>query len=98
MATKEDILGKLRLVKDPELGINIVDLGLIYEVGIKEKKVLIKMTFTTPACPMMNYMLMQAKERLEELPDLDIEIEIVFDPPWSPERLSKEAKLRLGMI
>jgi metal-sulfur cluster biosynthetic enzyme len=98
MVTKDEILDKLREVKDPELGINIVDLGLIYEVDIEDKKVLIKMTFTTPACPMMNYMLMQVKERLEELPDLEIEIDIVFDPPWSPERLSEKAKLKLGII
>lgn len=103
MATKQEILDKLNEVKDPELGISIVDLGLIYEIEIKEKvpdkpqDISIKMTFTTPACPMMNYMLQQIKERLEEIKDVDIEINIVFDPPWTPERMSKKARIKLGM-
>jgi metal-sulfur cluster biosynthetic enzyme len=98
MVKKQDILDKLSEVKDPELGVNIVDLGLIYDVKVKGKDVAIKMTFTTPACPMMNYMLEMAKQKLEELEELDIEISIVFDPPWTPERMSKKAKIKLGMI
>lgn len=98
MVTKQDILDKLSEVQDPELGVSIVDLGLIYEITIKGKDVAINMTFTTPACPMMNYMLEQVKQKLEELEELDIEINIVFDPPWTPERMSKKAKAKLGMI
>lgn len=99
MVTKQDILDKLSQVNDPELGINIVELGLIYDIDIKKNNVLIKMTFTTPACPMMNYMLEQVKEKLEEFgDDVDIEVDIVFDPPWTPDRLSDKAKARLGML
>ena len=104
MVTEKDILGKLSQVKDPELGINIVDLGLVYEINVKEKEkdkpqdISIKMTFTTPACPMMNHILQQVKERLDEIDDADIEVDIVFEPLWTPERMSKEAKMKLGMI
>jgi len=104
MVTKEEILDKLSQVKDPELGIDIVELGLIYEVDIKEKEegkpqdISIKMTFTTPACPMMNLMLQQVKERLDEIEDVNIEVNIVFEPLWTPDRMNKNAKMKLGMI
>ncbi|MBU0532351.1 metal-sulfur cluster assembly factor [Candidatus Micrarchaeota archaeon] len=97
MVTKKEILNKLNQVNDPELAVSIVDLGLIYEIKIKEK-VYIKMTFTTPACPMMNYMLQQVKEKLDEIEGVDIEVDIVFDPPWTPERMSKKAKMKLGIL
>ena len=104
MVEKEEILEKLAQVIDPELGLNIVDLGLIYEIDIKEKekdelqKVFIKMTFTTPACPLMGEMIEEVKRRLDELPELDIEVSIVFDPLWTPEMMSEKAKAKLGII
>ncbi|MBD3210471.1 DUF59 domain-containing protein [Candidatus Micrarchaeota archaeon] len=98
MVSKKEIKEKLGQVQDPELGINIVDLGLIYDIKTEKEKVYIKMTFTTPACPMMNYMLEQVKQKLEELENADIEISVVFDPPWTPDRLSDKAKAKLGMI
>lgn len=105
MVTKEEILEKLTQVEDPELGMNIVDLGLIYEIQIDEKKpedklqhVSIKMTFTTPACPMINEMLHDIQSKLDVLSDLDIEVNVVFDPLWSPEMMSNRAKIKLGLI
>ncbi|HSB47548.1 MAG TPA: metal-sulfur cluster assembly factor [Candidatus Bilamarchaeum sp.] len=104
MALKKDILGKLSEVSDPELGMNIVDLGLIYEVDVKERregelqKVLIKMTFTTPACPMINEMLHEIQAKLDEIKNLDVELTVVFDPPWSPEMMSEKAKIKLGIV
>ncbi|MBI5224223.1 metal-sulfur cluster assembly factor [Candidatus Micrarchaeota archaeon] len=104
MVTKDEILSKLREVEDPELGMNIVDLGLIYEVDIKDKvesnpqKVFIRMTFTTPACPMINEMLHEIQSRLDELPELDIEVSVVFDPLWNPDMMTDRAKIRLGLI
>lgn len=104
MVTKQDILGKLSLVTDPELGISIVDLGLVYEIDIRPKKegkmqeVFIKITFTTPACPLMNEMLRNITEKLDEFKDLDIGLSVVFDPPWTPDRMSERAKIRLGMV
>jgi len=98
MVTRQEILDKLGRVIDPELGVSIVDLGLIYEVRVKGKEVRIKMTFTTPACPMMNELLDDMKRRLEELGELDIGISIVFEPLWTPDRMSKKAKIKLGML
>jgi len=98
MVTEKDITDKLREVIDPELGINIVDMGLIYEVRVEKEKAFVKMTFTTPACPLLNMMLGQVKEKLEELGDFDIEVEVVFDPPWKPEMMSEKARMKLGII
>jgi metal-sulfur cluster biosynthetic enzyme len=104
MVTKAQLLEALGQVEDPELGINIVDLGLIYGIDVKNKKgkelqkVFIRMTFTTPACPLMNHILDQVKEKLDVFKDADIEITVTFDPLWSPDRLSEKAKIKLGMI
>lgn len=101
MITEKNIMDKLSLVIDPELGVNIVDLGFIYEVKMLEtkpkQKASIKMTLTTPACPMANYLLQQVKEKLDELgEDIDIDVNVVFDPPWSPEKMTDKAKAKLG--
>ena len=104
MVSRKEIEDNLSKVMDPELGLNIVEMGLIYSIDIKRKqkgkmqKVFIKMTFTTPACPLMNEILEQIKSGLDAFKDLDIELNVVFDPPWSPERMSKKAKLRLGFL
>lgn len=100
--TKKDILDKLGEVIDPELGISIVDLGLVYKVELSKEdnrqKANVEMTFTTPACPMINYLLADVETKLNELKDIDIEVRVVFSPPWTPEKMSKEAKMQLGMI
>lgn len=104
MVTKQEILDKMGLVIDPELGISIVDLGLVYDVDIREKgegplqKVFIRMTFTTPACPLLEQILEEVRQRLDEFKDLDIELSVVFDPPWTPEMMSKKAKIKLGLL
>lgn len=98
------MLEALGQVEDPELGVNIVDLGLIYGIDVKKKKgkelqkIFIRMTFTTPACPLMNHILDQVKEKLDVFKDADIEITVTFDPLWSPDRLSEKARIKLGMI
>jgi metal-sulfur cluster biosynthetic enzyme len=104
MVQKKDILDKLAEVNDPELGMNIVDLGLVYDVDAREEKegelqkVFIKMTFTTPACPMINEMLHEIQTKLDEIKNLDVELTVVFDPPWTPEMMSERAKIKLGII
>jgi len=101
--TKKQILEKLSLVIDPELGLNIVDLGLIYEVKVLPEReggrrnAEVTMTLTTPACPLANYLLAEVEAKLNEIPDADIEVRVVFDPPWSPGRMSEKAKAQLGM-
>ncbi len=103
MLTKDQILEKLSQVEDPELGMNIVDLGLVYKVEIKEEngkeKAYIDITFTTPACPLINEMLHDIKSRLEEFGDnVDIEVNVVFEPLWTPDRMSDKAKMKLGLL
>jgi metal-sulfur cluster biosynthetic enzyme len=104
MVTRDEILKKLGQVTDPELGINIVDLGLVYGVEVQPpegkgaQKALVRMTFTTPACPLINEILDQVKMKLDEFQGVDIEVQVVFDPPWTPERMSEKAKIRLGLV
>ena len=96
--TKEKVLGVLKNVIDPEIGINIVDLGFIYGVDIKEKEIHIKMTLTTPGCPMHSMFVHEVENALKAtFDDMDVEVEVVFDPPWTPERMSKDARKKLGV-
>lgn len=76
----------LRKVDDPELGINVVDLGLVYSVAVEGKRAEIRMTMTSPACPLGPYITDQARAAIEdELPELEsVDIELVWDPPWHP--------------
>lgn len=97
MTLEEKIWEKLRQVQDPEVGVNIVDLGLIYEVSVKEGKVKIKMTLTTPGCPMHIHFQEEVKKKVERLPEVSkVEVELTFDPPWNPERMSEDAKKSLS--
>ena len=98
MPSKEEVLNVLREVNDPELMMNIVDLGLVYDVQIDDGKVHVKMTLTSPMCPVGPIIQREAKELLMELEGVeDVEIEIVWDPPWSPDRMSEDARLALGL-
>ena len=102
MVTKEEVMKKLGGVIDPELGISIVDLGLIYKLEKKGRKggkeqFYIEMTFTTPMCPLVNYMLDDLKKKLDGIKGADFDVKVVFDPPWTPERISREARKRLGL-
>lgn len=98
--TKEMILEKLKEVIDPEIGIDVVNLGLIYEVKINpDNTVYVKMTMTTPGCPLTMWLLQAVEQKILEIPGVkDAEIELTFDPPWTPDRISEEVKKRLGMI
>lgn len=96
---KKTIKNKLKQVLDPELGISIVDLGLIYEIKIEKEKVKIVMTLTTIGCPLFSLIEEEIKNRLKELglKKEEIELELTFDPPWTLERMSKEARAMLGI-
>ncbi len=88
----------LRQVEDPELGCNIVDLGLVYGIQIEGGKVTVTMTLTTPGCPMhetIGYGVQQALQELE--PVQEAEVQIVWDPPWSPDMMTEEGRARIGM-
>jgi len=99
MADESALLEALRQVVDPELMINVVDLGLIYQVEQDEGKVTVEMTLTSPACPVGPQLLQQAKMALEKLDDVDeAEIRLVMTPPWSPERMTDDARDHLGIF
>jgi len=97
--TKKLIEKQLEQVIDPELGISIVDLGLIYEIKINGKQVDIKMTLTTIGCPLFSLIEHEVKEKLTSLgiEESNIRIELTFDPPWSMDRMSPAAKALLGI-
>ena len=97
MVTKQDVMKVLKECYDPEIGISLVDLGLIYDVEVKGDKVHIKMTLTTPGCPMHMMMTEDVKEKVGKIKGVkEVNVELVWDPPWTPDRMSKEAKKMLG--
>lgn len=99
MNKKMEITEALKNVFDPEIPINIVDLGLIYELKYDEqaKKVYVKMTLTAPGCPMGDFILRDVETVVKEIEGVeDVEIELTYDPPWSPDMMSEGAKKELG--
>ncbi len=95
---KQQIFQALEDVVDPEVGINIVELGLIYRVEVSKQTVLVEMTLTTPACPMGNQMIKEVRSALQALlePEFTVDLKLVWEPPWSPEQMSDKAKQMLG--
>ncbi len=94
--TADRIIEALRGCYDPEIPVNIVDLGLVYDVSLNEGRARVKMTLTAPGCPAYDYLLAQVKSEVERIPGVkSAEVEIVWDPPWTPERMSLEARTRL---
>lgn len=94
-----DVIKALKQVYDPEIPVNIYDLGLIYELVInKEHDVTIKMTFTAPNCPMADEVMAEVKTSVEDVPGIkSCNIELVFEPVWDKSMLSEEARLDLGL-
>jgi FeS assembly SUF system protein len=97
---RENVIAALRTIFDPEIPVNIYDLGLIYELEVDaEGKVFVKMTLTAPACPVAETFPGVVESRLYEVPGVsEVRVELVWDPPWSKERLPEEVKLRLGLL
>ena len=96
----EQVIEALKDIYDPEIPVNIYDLGLIYDVEITpEHHARIKMTLTTPHCPVAESMPGEVELRVGSVPGIgDAEVELVWDPPWSPQNMSDEARLELGML
>lgn len=91
------LVDRLRTVIDPELGIDIVNLGLVYGAQTVDGVAHILMTTTTPACPIGSYLTDAIRRALLEIDGLfDVDVEVTHDPPWSPDRMSDEAKIELG--
>lgn len=98
MFTEQDILNRLREVIDPEIGLSIVDLGLIYSIEVDEaKQVHVKMTLTTPGCPMHDAMSAWAQRAVEAVPGVAAaSIAVVWEPRWNPGMMSEHARAQLG--
>lgn len=96
----EKIVKVLKTVYDPEIPVDIYELGLIYDVFVNEDKdVKIVMTLTTPNCPVAESLPQEVKDKVASLSMVkDVELELTFDPPWTQELMSEEAKLELGML
>ena len=97
---RDKIEEALRTVYDPEIPVNIFELGLVYEIVIGDGgHVKIRMTLTAPACPAAGEILFDVKDKVEALDEVkDCHVELTFDPPWTKEMMTEEAKLELGMM
>lgn len=96
---EEKIIGVLMDIFDPEIPVNIYDLGLIYSVDVKDGKVEIVMTLTAPNCPVADSLPMEVRERVAAIEGIkDVHVELSFDPPWDKDMMSDEAKLDLGFL
>ena len=99
MNLERDIIRALRQVYDPEIPVNVYDLGLIYEIRVNEEhEVYIQMTLTAPNCPMADYVVEQVNEAVKDVPGVvDVKIDLVFEPIWDKSRMSEEALVELGL-
>ncbi|MCR5708857.1 MAG: iron-sulfur cluster assembly protein [Bacteroidales bacterium] len=95
-----DVVAALRTVYDPEIPVNVYDMGLIYEVqGDADGQVFIKMTLTAPNCPIADEVVENVRAAVADVPGVtDVQVELVFEPEWNTEMMSEEAKLELGLL
>jgi metal-sulfur cluster biosynthetic enzyme len=99
MLDQETIYDALKTITDPEVGINIVDMGLIYGLEIEDRKVDVYMTLTSPGCPAGPQILSQVDTAVRDLDGVDeVDVNVVWSPPWTPDMLSDEAKDELGIF
>jgi metal-sulfur cluster biosynthetic enzyme len=98
MPTKDEVTEALRQVEDPELGMDIVDLGLLYDVEVAGPRVKVIYSLTSMGCPAGPLIQQDIERVVQELPEVeDVESELTFDPPWTPEKMSEDAKFILGI-
>lgn len=96
--SEDDVVAALRTVEDPEAGMSVVDLGLVYGIALEPGKVSVEMTMTSPACPAASYLVEEAAAAIRAVvPEgTDVEVRLVWEPPWTPERMSAAAQQRFG--
>ena len=99
MSKKDLIIEEIRKVYDPELPVNIYDLGLIYDIKVKDEKfAIIKMTLTTPNCPVAESLPKEVKEGVMQVEGIeDVDLELVWDPPWNKDMMTEAAKLEMNL-
>jgi metal-sulfur cluster biosynthetic enzyme len=95
---EEDVKAALKMVEDPEAGMSVLDLGLVYGIALEPGKVRVDMTMTSPACPASEYIVDEAAAAIRAVaPEgTEVEVRLVWEPPWSPERMSGDAQQRFG--
>src|SRR5579875_939259 len=97
VVSEEAVLQALRDVYDPEIGVNVVDLGLVYRLEIVDDKVDVDLSMTTPGCPAIGSILETADMAIRQVPGVkDVHVELVWDPPWTPDRMADDVKRALG--
>ena len=98
MDIKNKIIDEIRKIYDPEIPVNIYELGLIYDIEVSGKKAKIKMTLTTPNCPVAESLPKEVKESAMQVDEIDeVDLELVWDPPWNKDMMSDAAKLELNL-
>ena len=98
MELKENIITEIKKIYDPEIPVNIYELGLIYDISVKDKDVSIKMTLTSPNCPVAESLPKDVKDSILELNDVNnVDLDLVWDPPWDKSMMSEAAKLELNL-
>jgi FeS assembly SUF system protein len=98
LVTKEEIVTALKDCYDPEIPINVWDLGLVYDINIEDGSVSIKMTLTAPGCMMGGIIAEEVKAKIKAVNGVkDAKVDLVFDPPWTPDKMSQEAKAQMGI-
>ncbi len=100
-ALEDRVIDAIKECYDPEIPVNIWELGLIYEINVSDDDpvVNIKMTLTAPGCPAARSLPIEVHERVAQIQEIsDVQVEVVWDPPWTPEMMSQEAKLELGFM
>jgi metal-sulfur cluster biosynthetic enzyme len=96
--TQDTVLEALKDVYDPEIPVNVVDLGLVYDCSVEDGDVSIRMTLTFAGCGMGPYIAQQAEWRIAEMDGVeDVEVEMVYEPPWSPDMITEDGKAQLGL-
>ena len=98
MNLKEKVISELKKIYDPEIPVNIYELGLIYDVSIENHNVKVKMTLTTPNCPVAESLPKEVKDSIKEIKEVnDVSLDLVWDPPWDKSMMSEAAKLELNL-
>jgi metal-sulfur cluster biosynthetic enzyme len=100
MIDNEFLLQQLKMVEDPDVHVNVVDLGLIYGIEeIGEGKISVAMTLTSPSCPMGDFLLDSVRQRMLSIyPDREIEVHLIWDPPWNRDMITEVGKMELGIL
>ncbi len=98
MDLKEKVIAEIKKIYDPEIPVNIYELGLIYDISIKENNVNVKMTLTTPNCPVAESLPKEVKDSILEIKEVEnVNLDLVWDPPWDKSMMSEAAKLELNL-